>query len=170
MSLVAIAVGSLLMSMPAQGADAASRPVSLADFDGCWSGTGNAAGMDIVGKLKVSPILAGTHRLFEIETHAKGNSQDRVYTHIIVGETAEILGVLTSYFADSFGADFAASGKGTIDADGLSIEYARPRYPEVNRWAIDGSVLRWSMTTVRAPDDHIVYQTVELSRVPCPRA
>lgn len=166
MSLVAIALGSVLMSMLAP-TGATAGYVSLADFDGCWAGTGDVTGLEVTAKLKVSPILSGTHRLFEVDSHLKTNANDRYSAHIIVAETADVPGVLISYYADSFGGDFAASGKGTIEADGLSIEYARPRYAEVNRWKIDGSVLRWTNTVVRAPDDQLVAHTYEMSRVGC---
>jgi|GEM_PF-3174123 len=166
MSLVAIALGSILMSMPTP-AGATAGYVSLADFDGCWAGTGDVTGLEVTAKLKVSPILSGTHRLFEVESRLNTNANDRYSAHIIVAETADVPGVLISYYADSFGGDFAASGKGTIEADGLSIEYARPSYPEVNQWKIDGSVLRWTNTVVRALDDQLVAHTYEMSRVGC---
>lgn len=166
MSLVAIALGSVLMLMLAP-TGATAGYVSLADFDGCWAGTGDVIGLEVTAKLKVSPILSGTHRLFEVESRSKTNPNDRYSAHIVEAETADVPGVLISYYADSFGGDFAASGKGTIEADGLSIEYARPSYPEVNQWKIDGSVLRWTNTVVRALDDQLVAHTYEMSRVGC---
>lgn len=56
MSLVAIALGSVLMSMLAPTAATAGY-VSLADFDGCWAGTGDVTGLEVTAKLKVSPLV-----------------------------------------------------------------------------------------------------------------
>lgn len=166
--LLLLASGSAL----AQDAPAPPVPAQLKALTGCWRGTGEVMGKPVTLSLAAKPIALGAMFLIETESQAKADPADRYAAHLVIGAHAPKDGLpatLTSFWADSFGGDYTATGAGAVREDGFEIAYPYPPSSFVNRWTLAGDRLEWRITA-REGDKTQVFAHYEATRVSCPSA
>lgn len=165
---LALAAGSAL----AQDARPAQLPAQVTALAGCWQGTGEVMGKPVAITLAAKPIALGAMFLVEAESHATADPADRYAAHLVIGAPAPkgaFPATLSSFWADSFGGDYTATGAGAVREDGFEIAYPYPPSSFLNRWTLKGDRLDWRITA-REGDKDQVFAYYETARVSCPSA
>lgn len=147
-------------------------PVAVKALEGCWRGAGEVMGKPVDITLAVKPAGLGTLVTVDADSRAKADPADRYAAHLILagrGPTPKdgpATGV-SGFWADSFGGDFTAVGKGEAVSGGFDITYPYPDAAFVNRWRLDGGKLSWSIVA-RAGDKDAPFAAYAMTRVACP--
>ena len=166
--LLSLAGGSAL----AQDAPPPQIPAQVKALAGCWRGTGEVMGKPVTLNLSAKPIALDAMFLIEAESQAKADPADRYAAHLVIGARApkgDFPATLTSFWADSFGGDYTATGAGAVREDGFEIAYPYPPSSFLNRWTLKGDQLDWRITA-REGDKDQVFAHYEAARVACPSA
>jgi hypothetical protein len=166
---------ALLLSLAdgsAQAQDAPTSPVpdQLKALAGCWAGTGEVMGKPVTLSLAAKPIALGAMFLIEAESQAKADPADRYAAHLVIGARAPkgaFPATLSSFWADSFGGDYTATGVGAVREDGFEIAYPYPPSSFLNRWTLKGDQLDWRITA-REGDKEQAFAHYETTRIACP--
>ncbi|GGL34193.1 hypothetical protein GCM10010983_34110 [Caulobacter rhizosphaerae] len=164
-ALLSLTAGSAL----AQDTPTAQLPAQVTALTGCWRGSGQVMGKPVTLTLSAKPIALGAMFLIETESQAKADPADRYAAHLVIGTHAAKGGVpatLTSYWADSFGGDYTATGAGAVRDDGFEIAYPYPPSSFLNRWTQAGDRLAWRITA-REGDKDQPFAHYEATRVAC---
>jgi hypothetical protein len=159
-------------SAPAQDAPPPRLPAQVTALAGCWQGTGEVMGKPVAITLTAKPIVEGAMFLIEAESHATADPADRYAAHLLIGARAAkgaFPTTLSSFWADSFGGDYTATGAGAVREDGFEIAYPYPPSSFLNRWTLAGDRLDWRITA-REGDKEQVFAHYETARVACPSA
>jgi len=174
LGLALIGTASVGMSGVAQADDPppAPIPVAVKTLEGCWRGGGEVMGKPAEITLNVKPAALGTLMTVDADSHAKADPADRYAAHLILAgrgpspKDAPATGI-SGFWADSFGGDFTAVGKGEAVPGGFDITYAYPDAAFVNRWRLDGGKLSWSIVA-RAGGKDAPFAPYALTRAACP--
>jgi hypothetical protein len=154
----------------AQDAPPPRLPAQVTALAGCWQGTGEVMGKPVAITLTAKPIALGAMFLIEAESHATADPADRYAAHLVIGGRAAkgaFPATVSSFWADSFGGDYTATGAGAVREDGFEIAYPYPPSSFLNRWTLKGDRLDWRITAREGDkaQDFAHYETV---RVSCP--
>jgi hypothetical protein len=171
-SAIALALSLTAGSASAQDAPPPQLPAQVTALTGCWQGTGEVMGKPVAITLTARPIVEGAMFLIEAESHATADPADRYAAHLMIGARAPkgaFPATLTSYWADSFGGDYTATGAGAVREDGFEIAYPYPPSSFLNRWTLAGDRLDWRITA-REGDKEQVFAHYQTTRVACPSA
>ncbi|WP_066685686.1 hypothetical protein [Caulobacter sp. CCH9-E1] len=147
-------------------------PVAVKALEGCWRGAGEVMGKPVDITLAVKPAGLGTLVTVDADSRAKADPADRYAAHLILAgrgpapKDGPATGV-SGFWADSFGGDFTAVGKGEAVPGGFDITYPYPDAAFVNRWRLDGGKLSWSIVA-RAGDKDAPFAAYAMTRVACP--
>ena len=147
-------------------------PAQVTALVGCWQGTGEVMGKPVTVTLTAKPIALGAMFLIEADSHAKTDPADRYAAHLVIGARAAkgaFPATLSSFWADSFGGDYTATGAGAVREDGFEIAYPYPPSSFLNRWALTGDRLDWRITA-REGDKAEDFAHYEVVRTACPPA
>lgn len=174
---VMLGAAALLLSVAAGSAVAGEAspvriPAQVAALTGCWRGSGEVMGKPVTLTLSAKPVALGAMFLIETESQAKADPADRYAAHLVIGARApkgDVPATLTSYWADSFGGDYTATGAGAVREDGFEIAYPYPPSSFQNRWTQAGDRLEWRITA-REGDKEQAFARYEAVRVACPSA
>lgn len=164
--LLSLAAGPALT----QDAPPVSLPAQVTALEGCWRGTGEVMGKPVTLSLSAKPIALGAMFLIETESQAKADPADRYAAHLVIGARAPkgaFPATLTSFWADSFGGDYTATGAGAVRENGFEIAYPYPPSSFLNRWTLTGDRLEWRITA-REGDKDQAFAHYEATRIPCP--
>ena len=145
-------------------------PAQVTALAGCWRGSGEVMGKPVTLTLSAKPIALDAMFLIEAESQAKADPADRYAAHLVIGVRAGKDGssaTLASFWADSFGGDYTATGAGAVREDGFEIAYPYPPASFVNRWTVAGDRLDWRITA-REGDKDQTFAHYEATRVACP--
>ncbi len=154
----------------AQDAPPPSVPAQVKALEGCWRGDGEVMGKPVTLTLSAKPIALGAMFLVETESQAKADPADRYAAHLVIGARAPKGGfpaMLTSYWADSFGGDYTATGAGAVREDGFELSYSYPPSSFLNRWTLAGDKLDWRITSREAGKEQ-AFAHYEATRIACP--
>lgn len=165
----------LLAASAAVAAEPGTPPVPAAvdQFEGCWQGDGMVLGKATRVTLRARPIVERAMTLFEVESVATADPKDRYAAHLLfagsgsAGKPAPDR--VWSFWADSFGGAFTATGEGIARSDGFDVDY---RYPEdvfVNRWRVQGRELRWTVVSRAGDGPEKPFATYVFRRASCAR-
>jgi hypothetical protein len=168
---------SVLLLVSAGGARAedpppAPVPAEVRALEGCWRGAGDVMGKAVEISLAARPAALGTLLTVDADSHAKADPKDRYAAHLVLagkgappqdGPPAGVSG----FWADSFGGDFTATGKGEVQPGGFDIAYAYPDASFVNRWRRDGDRLTWTIIA-RTGAKEAPFARYDLTRSACP--
>jgi hypothetical protein len=171
-SAIALALSLTAGSASAQDAPPPQLPAQVTALTGCWQGTGEVMGKPVAITLTARPIVEDAMFLIEAESHATADPADRYAAHLMIGARAPkgaFPATLTSYWADSFGGDYTATGAGAVREDGFEIAYPYPPSSFLNRWTLAGDRLDWRITA-REGDKEQVFAHYQTTRVACPSA
>ena len=160
-------VAGMLAAGAVQEEGTAPAPETLSAFDGCWEGSGHVMGKPVSTRLEISPVSLGAWKVFEASSVALGDASDRYEAHILVGGAASVENGLISYFADSFGGDYASAGKGRITTGGFEAEYGYASATFVNRWQVEGAKVVWTIHARNPTGEESEFATYALDRVAC---
>ncbi|CAN5341813.1 hypothetical protein BH10PSE3_BH10PSE3_15680 [soil metagenome] len=165
-ALLSLTAGSAL----AQDAPPPSMPAQVKALEGCWQGDGEVMGKPVTLTLSAKPVALGAMVVIETQSQAKGDPADRYAAHLVIGAKAPKGGfpaTLTSYWADSFGGDYTATGAGAVREDGFELSYSYPPSSFLNRWTVVGDTLDWRITAREDGKDQ-AFAHYTASRVTCP--
>jgi len=165
-ALLSLTAGSAL----AQDTPTAQLPAQVTALAGCWQGTGEVMGKPVTLTLSAKPVVLDAMFLIETDSRAKADPADRYAAHLLIGTRKAKAGfppTLSSFWADSFGGDYAAAGAGAVREDGFEIAYPYPPASFVNRWTLAGDRLEWRITA-REGDKDKPFAHYEATRVACP--
>ncbi|WP_333573659.1 hypothetical protein [Sphingomonas sp.] len=157
---------ALLMLPAAQ--DAPKAPAAVAALGGCWRGEGAVMGKPVTLALTIYPIVEGAMFAIDAESVAKGDPKDRYAAHLLFGDGGEG-GAILGYWADSFGAAYASSGKGAATADGFAITYPYPDADFLNQWHRETGMLAWQITARDKAGKETLFARYTLRAAPCGR-
>lgn len=166
----------LAMTGAAQAEDPPPAPIPapVKALEGCWRGAGEVVGKPVEITLAVRPVALGTALTVDADSRAKADPADRYAAHLVLAgrgpapKDGPATGV-SGFWADSFGGDFTAVGKGEAVPGGFDITYPYPDAAFVNRWRLDGDTLSWSIVA-RSGGKDSPFATYGLSRAACPAA
>lgn len=150
----------------------APMPASVKALEGCWRGEGDVMGKAVDITLAVRPAALETALTVDADSHAKADPADRYAAHLVLAgrgpapKDGPATGV-SGFWADSFGGDFTAVGKGEAVPGGFDITYPYPDAAFVNRWRLDGDKLSWSIVA-RAGGKDAPFAAYALTRSACP--
>jgi hypothetical protein len=171
---VAVFAGvGLLVASPALAAEPGTPPVPAAVglFEGCWQGEGIVLGKATRVALRARPIVERAMTLFEVDSVAAGDPKDRYAAHLLfagAGSAAQPTPErVWSFWADSFGGAFTATGEGVVRSDGFDVDYHYPEDVFVNRWRVQGRELRWTVVSRRGDGPEKPFAAYVLRRVSC---
>lgn len=172
----ALFVGLALVAMTgvarAEDPPPAPIPTAVKALEGCWRGSGDVMGKPVEIALAVKPVALGTALTVDADSRAKADPADRYAAHLVLAgrgpapKDGPASGV-SGFWADSFGGDFTAIGRGEAVPGGFDITYPYPDAAFVNRWRLDGGKLSWSIVA-RADGKDAPFAAYALSRVACP--
>jgi hypothetical protein len=146
-------------------------PAEVRALEGCWRGTGDVMGKPVEITLAAEPVALGTVLTVDADSHAKADPADRYAAHLVLAgrgappKDGAPTGV-SGFWADSFGGDFTAVGKGEAQPGGFDIAYAYPDASFVNRWRRDGERLTWTIVA-RNSAKETPFARYELTRSVC---
>ncbi|MCK5909723.1 MAG: hypothetical protein KAG62_07205 [Caulobacter sp.] len=170
--LAGVALLGMTGTARAEDPPPAPIPVAVKALEGCWRGAGEVMGKPVDITLAVKPAGLGTLVTVDADSRAKADPADRYAAHLILagrGPTPKdgpATGV-SGFWADSFGGDFTAVGKGEAVSGGFDITYPYPDAAFVNRWRLDGGKLSWSIVA-RAGGKDAPFTAYAMTRVACP--
>jgi len=165
-ALLSLTAGSAL----AQDAPPPQLPTQVTALAGCWQGTGEVMGKPVTLAVTAKPIALGAMFLIETESQAKADPADRYAAHLVIGVRAPkgaFPATLSSFWSDSFGGDYTATGAGAVREDGFEIAYPYPPSSFLNRWTLKGDRLAWEITA-REGDKAQAFARYEAVRIACP--
>lgn len=172
----ALFVGLALVAMTgvarAEDPPAAPIPAAVKALEGCWRGSGDVMGKPVEIALAVKPVALGTALTVDADSRAKADPADRYAAHLVLAgrgpapKDGPATGV-SGFWADSFGGDFTAVGKGEAVPGGFDITYPYPDAAFVNRWRLDDGKLSWSIVA-RSDGKDAPFAAYALTRVACP--
>ena len=167
-----LALAGMTGAARAEDPSPAPIPASVKALEGCWRGTGDVMGKAVDITLAVRPAGLGTLLTVDADSHAKADPADRYAAHLVLAgrgpapKVGPATGV-SGFWADSFGGDFTAVGKGEAVSGGFDITYPYPDAAFVNRWRLDGDKLSWSIVA-RASGKDSPFAAYALTRAACP--
>lgn len=170
--LASVALLGMTGTARAEDPPPAPIPGSVKALEGCWRGDGEVMGKPVEITLSVKPAALGTALTVDADSHAKADPTDRYAAHLILTgrgpapKEGPATGV-SGFWADSFGGDFTAVGKGEAVPGGFDITYPYPDAAFVNRWRLDGGKLSWSIVA-RAGGKDAPFAAYALTRAACP--
>lgn len=172
--LALIGTASVAMGGVARAEDPPPAPIPspVKALEGCWRGSGDVMGKPVEITLAVKPAALGTAQTVDADSHAKADPTDRYAAHLVLAgrgaapKDGPATGV-SGFWADSFGGDFTAVGKGEAVPGGFDITYPYPDAAFVNRWRLDGGKLSWSIVA-RAGGKDAPFAAYALTRAACP--
>jgi hypothetical protein len=170
--LAGVALLGMTGTARAEDPPPAPIPVAVKALEGCWRGDGEVMGKPVDITLAVKPAGLGTLVTVDADSRAKADPADRYAAHLILagrGPTPKdgpATGV-SGFWADSFGGDFTAVGKGEAVSGGFDITYPYPDAAFVNRWRLDGGKLSWSIVA-RAGGKDAPFAAYAMTRAACP--
>jgi hypothetical protein len=147
-------------------------PAEVKALEGCWRGAGEVMGKAVEITLAAKPAALETIIAVDADSRAKADPKDRYAAHLVLAgrgappKDGPATGV-SGFWADSFGGDFTAVGKGDVQPGGFDIAYAYPDASFVNRWRRAGDRLTWSIVA-RSGDKENAFASYELTRSTCP--
>lgn len=147
-------------------------PAEVRALEGCWRGAGDVMGKPVEITLAAKPAALGTALTVDADSRAKADPADRYAAHLVLAgrgappKDAAPTGV-SGFWADSFGGDFTAVGKGEAQPGGFDIAYAYPDASFVNRWRRDGDRLTWTIVA-RTGAKEAPFASYDLARTACP--
>lgn len=169
-----------LLLLPIAGAaqaedpPAAPVPAEVRTLEGCWRGEGEVMGKPVEITLAARPAALGTLMTVDADSHAKADPADRYVAHLVLAgrgappKAGPATGV-SGFWADSFGGDATAAGKGEVQPGGFDIAYAYPDASFLNRWRRDGDRLTWTIVLTGNGRENI-FARYALTRSTCPKA
>lgn len=164
---------TLLLAGAARAAEPGTPPVPAAVglFEGCWRGEGMVLGKPTLVSLRAEPIVEQAMTLFAVESVARDDPKDRYAAHLLfagVGAPGKPApDRVWSFWADSFGGAYTATGEGVVRADGFDVDY---RYPEdvfINRWRLQSGELHWTVVSRAASGPEKPFATYALRHEAC---
>lgn len=179
-------LGVVLLAPIAMGVGAARAedpppapvPAEVQALEGCWHGEGQVMGKAVEITLAAKPVALGTAIAIDADSHAKADAKDRYAAHLVLagrgaapksGSAQKDLATgVSGFWMDSFGGDFAATGKGEVAPGGFDIAYAYPDALFVNRWRRDGERLTWTIVA-RGGEKENAFARYALTRSTCPK-
>jgi hypothetical protein len=171
-SALAVLLSLTAGSAVAQDPPAPQLPAQVTALAGCWRGAGEVMGKPVTMTLTAKPIALDAMFLIEADSEAKADPADRYAAHLVIGVRAPKGGfpaTLSSFWADSFGGDYTATGAGAVREDGFEIAYPYPPSSFLNRWTLKGDRLEWRITA-REGDKEQAFAHYEVTRTACPSA
>lgn len=123
-------------------------PAEVQALEGCWRGAGEVMGKPVEITLSARRAALGTLLIVDADSHATADPKDRYAAHLVLAgrgtppKDGAPTGV-SGFWADSFGGDFTAVGKGEVQPGGFDIAYAYPDASFLNRWRRNGDRLTW---------------------------
>ncbi|USQ96362.1 hypothetical protein [Caulobacter sp. RL271] len=170
-------VSALLLAMAgaarAEDPPPAPVPAEVKALEGCWRGAGEVMGKAVEISLSARPAALGTLLTVDADSHAKADPADRYAAHLVLAgrgvppKDGPPIGV-SGFWADSFGGDFTATGKGEVQPGGFDIAYAYPDASFVNRWRRDGDTLTWTIVAKMGGKEN-AFAGYALTRTTCAR-
>jgi len=165
----------LAMANAARAEDPPPAPVpaEVKALEGCWRGEGEVMGKPVEITLAARPAALGTLLTVDADSRAKADPKDRYAAHLVLAgrgsppKDGPATGV-SGFWADSFGGDFTAVGRGDVQPGGFDITYAYPDASFVNRWRRDGQRLIWTIVA-RSGEKENAFARYALTRAACPR-
>lgn len=170
--LAGVALLGMTGTARAEDPPPAPIPVAVKALEGCWRGAGEVMGKPVDITLAVKPAGLGTLVTVDADSRAKADPADRYAAHLILAgrgpapKDGPATGV-SGFWADSFGGDFTAVGKGEAVSGGFDITYPYPDAAFVNRWRLDGGKLSWSIVA-RAGGKEAPFAAYAMTRAACP--
>lgn len=173
MRVLALSVLSMMAGTAwAEDPPPAPVPVQVRALEGCWRGAGDVMGKSVEITLAAKSVALGTALTVDADSHAKADPKDRYAAHLVLAgrgaapQDGAPTGV-SGFWADSFGGDFTATGKGEVQPGGFDIAYAYPDALFVNRWRRDGERLTWTIVA-RTGAKEAPFASYVLTRAACP--
>ncbi|PZU66773.1 MAG: hypothetical protein DI540_13650 [Sphingobium sp.] len=155
----------------ADDASSGSVPTTVRSLAGCWRGEGTVLRKPVTVTLTIRTILLDSMIAVDVDSSAKADAADRYQAHLLFGgdELAADKGrnAISSFWADSFGGGFTATGKGRAHGNGFDVEYRYPDRRYVNQWSREGDHLTWRIISVSGEKISKLFADYALTRVVC---
>lgn len=169
-TLIAAAVALLPAMTQAQSAGVVPVPAAVRALQGCWQGDGVVLGKPVTIALRAAPLLLDSMVVIDADSAAKADATDRYQAHLLFGGTDAGPGgrgkAISSFWADSFGGSFTATGTGDARDDGFEVDYRYPDANFVNRWRLQEGKLSWTIVSKNAAGEK-PFARYDLKPAPC---
>lgn len=166
-----LAVATLVVGLPVQAEDAPLLPAALRSIHGCWAGEGRVMGKPVTMAIRAMPAALNALMIVEAESQAIEDPADLYAAHLTLGASTSGDGKaapqLAGYWADSFGAGYAAAGRGVVRDEGFDIDYAYPDAIFVSRWRPQGQTLRWEIIARSADGKEKPFADYVVRKIAC---
>ena len=165
-----LTTAALTTSTQAQEPGAAPVPAQVLALAGCWRGEGEVMGKPVAITLSAQPVALGALVVVETDSQAITDRADRYAAHLIfAGRTGTdaVPGDIAGFFADSFGGDYTALGRGASIPDGFEVAYDYPDAVFVNRWTIAPAAISWRIVMRDKTGAEADFAAYSLARTDC---
>jgi hypothetical protein len=169
LTLLLAACAAVLSTSAAQAAEAGATavPAEIGALAGCWTGKGEVMGKAVSIALTAKPVALGALFTIDTDSSALADPADRYAAHLTFGGAKA--DSITGYWADSFGGDYTATGKGTPRPGGFDMTYDYGANAFVNRWRIEGEELSWQIVAQSKGGAEKPFASYRLQRTDCPQ-